>query len=96
MSAYIELLMPKNERLIIDAGSIGGVITSARSDTIATPEKPLIIILRAGETVSVFGESPRSLFLRAERAKLAAKENEFNFYIDTLDRQVRDDLAASA
>lgn len=100
MSAYIELLMPGDSRATIEASSILAIVTSkgGRSDIIATAEKPLKIVLRGDVSIDVYGESPRSVFHRAELAKIRAKEHKagvgLDFYVDALDRQVRDELSA--
>ncbi len=99
MSAFIELLVTDDRRLIVEAGSIAGMVTapSGRMDIVATKKAPLSLILRGGETLEVYGESPRNIFIRCEDAKLKAREHKeqvgLDFFIDTLDRKVRDEFS---
>lgn len=72
MSAYVEVLIKDDVRAYIDAASIMGVITSpgATGETAATPETPMSLIMRSGDTIpGVYGLSPTRLLLHAAGAR---------------------------
>lgn len=75
MSAYITLSLIQGQGAIIDAGSIIGVFHhGSNPDVMGTPEKPLHLILRGGETVpGVIGATAREIMATVEQAKLDAK-----------------------
>ena len=76
MSAYIELRVKPNARAFIEAGTIAGIVTAekGRADVVATHEKPLLIILRGGETLETYGESPAELILRMMMIRKEVRE----------------------
>lgn len=89
MSAFIEVRIKGDARALIEAGSIAGIITSAkgRLDVIATPESPLAIILRGGETLEVYGESAAMIIARATQIRKYVREAGLDIKADLLDHQ---------
>lgn len=87
MAAFIELRTVGDGRAIIEAGSIAGIITAkgSRVDTVATHSKPMSIILRGGETLEIYGESPARLLVRAGMVKKEVREQGFDIKCDFLD-----------
>ena len=87
MSAFIELRVVGDRRAIIEAGSIAGFVTSpsGRVDTIATPESPIAIILRGGETLDVYGESVSMIVVRAAKIRMEVREMGLDIKADLLD-----------
>lgn len=98
MAAYIEVNTRGGRRAVIEAGSIAGVVTSpgmGREER-STPERPIRVILRVGETLDVIGESVFTLLARAYDAKTSLKERVRNgdadIWVDWLDTaEVSDD-----
>lgn len=87
MSAYLELHVKGNRRAYIDAGGILGVITSPNMefDTVATSTSPISVILRAGETIEVIGQSAGLIMLRAKMARERLKAEGKLMLIDYLE-----------
>lgn len=73
MSAWVEVFLKGDHRAVIAADSVVGVICAKGSDTdaIATPEAPLTLVLRGGETMPpVYGISAADLLVRLAGAKI--------------------------
>lgn len=76
MSAYIEVEVVGDHKAYIEAASIVGVITSPgfSRDDVATPENPMNIILRGGDSLeSVYGIAPSALILYATGCRFALR-----------------------
>jgi hypothetical protein len=88
VSAYIEVRIKGDRRAFIEAGSIAGIVTSdtGRVDTVATAEKPIALILRGGETLEVYGESPAVILARCTRIRAFVKHFGLPLRADLLDR----------
>ena len=86
-SAFIEVLVKGDARALLEAGAIGGIITSPgqRMDTVATPEKPLAIMLRGGATLEVYGLSGAELIARSVRIKQYVRAKGYDIAADLLD-----------
>lgn len=65
--AYIELAVVGGHKAYIEAGAIVGLITAPGRDAndIATPDNPVTLILRGGETFKIIGESVAKVLVRA-------------------------------
>jgi hypothetical protein len=77
VSAYVEVMIKGGCRAYLDAGSIMGILTSTadNGDSMATPDAPLTLILRSGDTLpDVYGVSPNRLLLHAAGAKMIVRE----------------------
>jgi len=87
VSAYLELHVKGNRRAYIDAGGILGVITSPNMnfDTVATPTSPISVVLRAGETIEVIGQSAGLIMARAKMARERLKAEGKMILIDYLE-----------
>lgn len=89
MSGYIEVMVTGNGRAFLEAGSVCGFLTSPgmASDTPATPEKPISVIMRGGDTLpGVYGVSAMKLMMRVEGVKLLMKERKRFCVVAFLDR----------
>lgn len=67
MSAYVEVYVKPDHRALIEAGSVVGVVADKGCDPkeVATPDSPMTVILRGGETLPpAYGMSPESLLMR--------------------------------
>lgn len=94
MSAYIELHVVGGGTAIVEAGSIAGVLTAAGCGIRdpGTPDKPVRVLLRGGETLDVIGEFAGKILARAHAAKLSAKQRKeeaggdasWEFWVDYL------------
>jgi hypothetical protein len=87
VSAYLEFHVKGNRRAYIDAGGILGVLTSPNMnfDTVATPQAPVSVLLRAGETIEVIGQSAGLIMLRAKIARERLKAEGKLVLIDYLE-----------
>ena len=62
MTRFVEFQAPGPRRLLVDMGSIIGVITSGDDAmAVATPSAPVSLILRGGETVNIYGVSAKEV-----------------------------------
>lgn len=101
MSAFIELALKGGGRAMIEAGTIGGFIVAEGADlhTPGTPERPVRIILRAGETLDVIGQSASLILVRAAKTRKRVREEVLDILCDFLepgggdDDDGRDDVA---
>lgn len=77
MSAWIEVEVKGGHRAVLAADAVVGVIVpkGGDADTVATPDAPLTLVLRGGETLPpVFDISAAELILRAATATWVAKQ----------------------
>lgn len=76
MSAWVEVYLKGDHRAVIAADSVVGVICAKGSDTdaVATPDAPLTLVLRGGETMPpIYGVSAADLLVRLAGAKIIQK-----------------------
>jgi len=90
MPAWVELHVKGNGRAYVEVGMIGAVLTGVGADvmTPGTPTTPLRVVLRAGDTLDVIGDSAIGLMARMLDAKRYQLERKAagaeDFYLDQL------------
>lgn len=96
MTALIELRVVPDSRAFIEAGAIAGLITSSggRADTVGTPDKPVRLIIRGGQTLDVYGESVAQILLRAAIVRQEVREKGLDIKCDMLDPPHHDELGS--
>lgn len=89
MTGFIEVRIKGDARAIIEAGSIAGVITNenGRIDRAGSPDKPISIILRGGETIEVYGETPAEVIVRAVAIKKEVRDRGLDIKCDLLEAE---------
>lgn len=92
MSAWVELYVKGGHRAVLAADSVVGVVLAKGSEaqTVATPDAPLTLILRGGETLPpVYGLSAADLLLRMDCARLVHKRHAnptLIVYLDSIEK----------
>lgn len=71
MSAYVEVHVKGNARALIECSSIAGIVTAPNMTVwdIGSPQAPIALILRGGETIETIGESAGRLLVRTKQAR---------------------------
>lgn len=90
--AFIEVRCKDGQTALIEGGSIAGVVTSPNMSAydIGTDKLPVAIILRAGVTIHVVGESAAKLLVRATLARKLMRDEGKEIYVDFLGDGVAD------
>lgn len=88
MTSFVEVRVKGDARALIESNSIAGIITSPamRWDQSATPDKPMAVILRGGETFEVYGESPGELLFRAAKTRKLVRDHGWDIKVDLIDQ----------
>lgn len=83
---FLELAVAGDRRAVIEPGMLGGLITSGPdlSET-ASKDRPLRLLMRAGETIDVIGISAHLLLAKMDRASVNNKKGMYDTV--TLDGQ---------
>jgi hypothetical protein len=89
MAAYLEFHLKGGGCALVDAGMVGAVIAAGHDVwKPGTPDKPTRVVLRAGETIDVIGESPGVIVARLvdarEKARVLKYETNKEVYVDWL------------
>lgn len=96
MPAYVELRAKGGQMAYIEAGSVLGVVTAPGMTAydVATEDKPVAIILRAGVTIEVVGESAGKILVRMALIRKQSRDEGRDVMVDFLgqgDGDVYDD-----
>lgn len=97
MAGYIECHVKGDRRAYIDVSVVAGVVSSPglRHDDVASPDKPLSIMFRAGETIEIYGMAASEFLCRMFVLKRQMKNDALDFKVDLLEAPV-DDQAKDA
>lgn len=91
MSGFVEVMITGDCRAFLEASSIVGILTASgcSSDTPATSETPMSLIMRGGDTLpGVYGVSPTRLLVHIAGVKLLMRDRKRFSVVAYLDRLV--------
>ncbi len=69
MSVWLELHVKGGGLAVLEVGMLGGLVSSGGILDVGTPQSPVRVVLRAGETIDVIGESIGGIMMRVTNAK---------------------------
>lgn len=77
MTGYIELHVPGERRVVVNVADVSGIMTSPKRfvGDIASKEEPLIVMLRSGSSIEVFGMSAEEVLAKCEMVKRTLKDS---------------------